>query len=164
MCIRGRTCTFSDIVSGFSRTSPEMLVIAFVCTLLFMIWITDVAALYGFTVGRVPASLLMLFSPSENILSFLIWSSLLGAVLAFVIFSISAFSVPLLYYRRAGLVQAVFLSVTAVFSNLVPVSYTHLDVYKRQDSSPSVIRLLPPSPFCTTCPTTCRDTRYAWRP
>ena len=117
---RKETCTFSDIVSGFSRTSPEMLVIAFVCTLLFVIWVTDVAALYGFTVGRVPASLLMLFSPSENVLSFLLWSSLLGAVLAFVIFSISAFSVPLLYYRRAGLVQAVFLSVTAVFANLAP--------------------------------------------
>ncbi|WP_301100996.1 DUF2189 domain-containing protein [Propionivibrio sp.] len=114
-----KTCGFSDIVDGFSRASRGLLVITLVCTLLFMIWVTDVATLYGFTVGRVPVSLLVFFSPSENILFFLIWSSLLGAVLAFVIFSISAFSVPLLYYRRAGLVQAVVLSVTAVFANFV---------------------------------------------
>jgi uncharacterized membrane protein len=112
------SCKFSDIVSGFSRTSPAMLAIALLSTLLFMIWVTDVATLYGFTVGRVPVSLLLFFSPSENVLSFLIWSSLVGAVLAFVIFAISAFSVPLLYYRRTGLVRAVILSVSAVFENL----------------------------------------------
>lgn len=112
-------CSFSDIVSAFSHTSRGMLAIALVCTLLFMIWLTDVATLYGFTVGRVPVSLFVLFSPTENVLSFLVWSSLLGAVLAFVIFSISAFSVPLLYYRRVGLVRAVVLSVRAVVHNLV---------------------------------------------
>lgn len=112
-------CRFSDIFRGFSRTSSGMIAIALVCTLLFMIWVTDVATLYGFTVGRVPVSLGQFFSPSENIRSFLIWSSLLGAVLAFVIFSISAFSIPLLYYRRVGLVRAVSLSVAAVFKNFV---------------------------------------------
>jgi uncharacterized membrane protein len=40
--------------------------------------------------------------------------------LAFAIFAISAFSVPLIYYRRAGLVRAVHLSVSAVFANLLP--------------------------------------------
>ena len=117
---RNELCRFSDNVHGFSRTSREMLTIALVCTLLFMIWVADVATVYGFTVGRVPASLLTLFFPSKNVLSFMIWSSVLGALLAFVIFSISAFSVPLLYYRRAGLVQAIVSSVTAVFANLLP--------------------------------------------
>lgn len=112
-------CSISDIISGFSRASRGMLAIALVCTLLFMIWVTDVATLYGFTVGRVPVSLLRVFSPSENVLSFLVWSSLLGVVLAFIIFAISAFSVPLLYYRRVGLVRAVSLSVSAVFENLL---------------------------------------------
>ena len=111
-------CRFSDIVSGFSRASRGMFAIAMLCTLLFMIWVADVATLYGFSVGRVPVSLLPLSSPSDNVLSFLIWTSLIGAVLAFVIFSISAFSVPLLYYRRANLVRSVVLSVSAVFANL----------------------------------------------
>jgi uncharacterized membrane protein len=111
-------CRFSDIVSGFSRASRGMLTIALACTLLFMVWVTDVATLYGFTVGRVPVSLLQVSSPSENVLAFLIWSTLVGVVLAMVIFSVSAFSVPLLYYRRAGLVRAVGLSVAAVSKNL----------------------------------------------
>ena len=111
-------CRFSDIVAGFSHASRGMFAIAMVCTLLFMIWVTDVATLYGFTVGRVPVSLLPVSSPSDNVVSFLVWTSLIGAVLAVVIFSISAFSVPLLYYRRAGLVRAVVLSVRAVFANL----------------------------------------------
>lgn len=118
--LRREACNFSDIVSGFSRASGEMLAIALVCTLLFMIWVTDVATVYGFTVGRVPVSPLTLLFPAHNVLAFMIWSSVLGAILAFVIFAISAFAVPLLYYQRAGLVQAIQLSVKAVFANLAP--------------------------------------------
>lgn len=44
----------------------------------------------------------------------------MGAALALIIFAISAFSVPLLYYRRAELVQAIVLSVRVVFGNFVP--------------------------------------------
>lgn len=117
---RREACAFSDIANGFSRASGEMLAIALVCTLLFTIWVTDVATVYGFTVGRVPASPLTLLFPAHNVLAFMIWSSVLGAILAFVIFAISAFSVPLLYYQRAGLVQAIQLSVNAVFANLIP--------------------------------------------
>ncbi len=117
---RCETFGFSDIVSGFSKTSSELLAVGFVCTLLFIIWVTDAATLYGFMVGRTPVSFLVLVSPSNSVLSFLMWSSVLGTVLAFVIFSISAFSVPLLYYRRAGLVRAIYLSVSAVFANLAP--------------------------------------------
>ena len=116
----GESSSFSDIADGFLRASREMLALAFACTLLFIIWIADTATLYGFLVGRTPTPLLQLISPSSDVLTFLCWSSLLGALLAFVIFSISAFSVPLLYYRRAGLVRAVQLSVAAVFANLVP--------------------------------------------
>jgi uncharacterized membrane protein len=109
--------TFSDITVGYLRCGREMLALSLVCTLLFLIWLTDAATLYGFMLGRTPATLLALTSPSESVRSFVLWSSIMGAVLAFVIFSISAFSVPLLYYRRAGLVQAVVLSVRAVCSN-----------------------------------------------
>lgn len=117
---RGETCSFSDIARGFSHTSREMLVIALICTLLFIVWVINAAMLYGFIVGRTPSTLMTIISPAQNVLSFLFWSSLLGVFLAFLIFAISAFSVPLLYYRRAGLLRALNLSVTAVFSNLVP--------------------------------------------
>lgn len=113
-------CNFSDITDGFSRTSREMLAIALLCTLLFIVWVIDVATVYGFSVGRAPASLLVILFPSEDVLTFMIWSSVLGAILAFAIFSVSAFSVPLLYYRRAGFVQAISSSLSAVFANLFP--------------------------------------------
>ena len=116
---RGEKPSFSDVVSGFSRTSREMLILAFGCTLLFIVWIADAAMLYGFLVGRTPTSLTVFLSPSGGA-AFLIWSSLLGAIIAFGIFAISAFSVPLLFYRRAGLARAVHLSVAAVFANLGP--------------------------------------------
>lgn len=115
-----KTPEFSSILAGFSRITREMAALGFVCMLLFLIWMTDAATLYGFMVGRVPTSLLALVLPSGHTWSFLIWSSIMGAVLAFVIFAVSAFSVPLLYYRRVGLVQSVVLSVRAVFSNFIP--------------------------------------------
>lgn len=117
---RGERPGFADIAAGYAKTSPEMIVIAFVCALLFMIWVTNAGTLYGFIVGRTPVALPLLLSPTDNVVAFLLWSSLIGIFLAFIIFSISAFSVPLLYYRRVGLVQAVYLSIAAVFANLVP--------------------------------------------
>jgi len=100
-----------------------MLSIAFVCNLLFIIWVTDVAILYGFIVGGLPVPSQMLVVPAENVISFLSWSSLLGAVLAFLIFKVSAFSVPVLYCRRAGLVRAVHLSLAAVIANFIPCTF-----------------------------------------
>jgi uncharacterized membrane protein len=111
---------FSDVLAGFRRASREILALATVCMLLFLIWITDAATLYGFMVGRTPSLLLGLLPQPDNVGSFVFWSSLMGSVLAGVIFSISAFSVPLLYYRRAGLVQAVVLSVKTVLANFLP--------------------------------------------
>lgn len=40
----------------------------------------------------------------------------MGAALAFIIFSVSAFSIPLIYDRRATLVSGVVASVRAVFT------------------------------------------------
>lgn len=115
-----QTPEFSDIVAGFSRVGREMVALGLVCMLLFLIWMTDAATLYGFMVGRAPMPLLALVPLPENVRPFIIWSSVMGAVLALVIFSVSVFSVPLLYYRRAGLVRAVVLSVRTVFSNFLP--------------------------------------------
>lgn len=111
---------FSDVFIGFSKASRQILAVALVCMLLLLIWLTDAATLYGFMVGRTPVPLLGLLPPPDKVRSFILWSSVMGAVLAFVIFAISAFSVPLLYYRRVELVQAIVLSVRVVFRNFIP--------------------------------------------
>jgi len=115
---RGEDSTLSDIVSGCSRTSPAMFAVSLVSTVLFTVWAIDVAILYGVTVGRVPMLPLMLVPLADDASSLLIWGSLLALLLPFMIFAISAFSVPLLYYRRASLWPALRLSVAAVLGNL----------------------------------------------
>ena len=55
----------------------------------------------------------------SNVIAYELWGSLMGSVLAFIIFAISAFSVPLLYQSRTNLVSAVTLSVKTVFGNFI---------------------------------------------
>jgi uncharacterized membrane protein len=91
-----------------------------VCALLFMIFITDAAILYSYMVGVAPVWLTELMPASAGVLRFLLWGALSGFVVAFLLFAVSAFAVPLLCERRAGLVDAVATSVRVVFANFVP--------------------------------------------
>lgn len=117
---QGESHSVADIRAGFARTPAATWAIALICTVFFILWLVNAAYLYGGVIGRTPEPLVNLLSPSRNVIVFLILSTMLGASLAFIVFAISAFSVPLLYYRRAALLEAVSLSVRAVFSNLIP--------------------------------------------
>ena len=86
---------FGDVVTGFSHASRQIIAVALVCMLLLLIWLTDAATLYGFMVGRTPVPLPGLLPPPDKVVTFMVWSSVMGAALAFVIFAVSAFSVPL---------------------------------------------------------------------
>lgn len=116
---QGAEVGFSDVRRAYARSSAGMLAIAAVSTVLFIVWVVDVATLYGYVVGRVPRQFLNYFGLSEQGAAIVIWGCLLAGVLPLLIFSVSAFSVPLLYYRRARLMQAVRLSVVAVSKNLM---------------------------------------------
>lgn len=116
----GGTCSAADIRHGFSRTNSGISLIALLCTILFVAWVINAAYQYGSIIGRVPEPIFNLIAPSANVMAFLMWSVAFGALLAFCVFAVSAFSVPLLYYRRAGFLRAVVLSVTAVFRNFIP--------------------------------------------
>lgn len=96
-------------------------VIALFCSFLFLIWITDAATLYSFMIGgeHLPYQLPWQVTVPENVLLFELFGSLMGAVLAFAILAVSAFSVPLLYQNRAKLTVAVGMSVKAIFSNFL---------------------------------------------
>lgn len=113
-----RTPRLVDILRAYREAPRQLWVLALVCALLFMIWLTDAATLYGFMVGRVPSGLAQLIAERSDVARFLMWSSLMGGGLAFIIYTVTVFSVPLLFYRRCALVGAVIASVRAVFSNL----------------------------------------------
>ena len=117
----GRQPTLRDALCGFRRAPAGLWAVALLCAFLFMIWITDAAILYSFMVGGPDATKQMLWlgQLQQDKVAFTLWSSLTGAVLAFFVFAISAFSVPLLHQRRASLIQAVYASVSLVLRSFL---------------------------------------------
>lgn len=111
-----------DTARGFATAHPALWALAFVCALLFMIFVTDAAILYSYMVGGAPVWLADLLPVAPGVADFLFWGAVSGFVIAFLLFCVSAFSAPLLIERRAGLVDAVTASVRAVFGNFVPAS------------------------------------------
>ncbi|MCU7846244.1 MAG: DUF2189 domain-containing protein [Candidatus Thiodiazotropha sp. (ex Monitilora ramsayi)] len=105
--------------AAFLRTPLQTWLVALFCAFMFLIWITDAGVLYSFIIGggHLPYELPWLLKANENIASFWMWGALMGAVLAFIIFCVSAFSVPILFENRGNMVQAVHASVRAVFKN-----------------------------------------------
>ena len=115
----GRQPGLGDVGAGFATASRAIWALALVCGLLFMIFVTDAAILYAYMIGDVPVWLSELLPATDGVSRFVLWSSVSGAIVAFLLFTVSAFSVPLLCERRAGLVEAVVGSVKVVFGNFL---------------------------------------------
>lgn len=114
----GEPPRIAHLAEGFRKASPGLWVLALACSFLFLVWVTDAGTLYAMTVGGTavgPAAALV--EPGESLVRFYLWGGATGAAIAFIGFCISAFSVPLICERRAGLVQAVAASVRAVLGN-----------------------------------------------
>lgn len=110
---RGLRPGMGAALQGFRQASPAIWVIALICALLFMIFVTDAVILYSYMVGGAPVGLGGL--SVAGVVGFIQWGGVSGAVIALLLFCCSAFSVPLLCERRAGLVAAVATSVRVVF-------------------------------------------------
>ena len=106
----GRQPGFTDVLRGFGQAPRGLWVLSGVCCLLFLIWLTDAATVFSFMIGGTTPEI-------SQVLRFHLWTSVMGAVLAFIVFNVTAFAVPLLFDRRAVLVGAVTASVRAVFAN-----------------------------------------------
>jgi len=115
----GRPARLSDAFAAFARAPAGLWLIGSICAFLFLVWITDAAVLYAMMIGteHLPFELPWLIKLERHVIAFELWGSLMGSVLAFIIFAISAFSVPLLHEGRADVVQAVLASVRAVLGN-----------------------------------------------
>ena len=117
---KGKTAHPGSIITGFTEASSAVWVIALVCALLFMIFLTDAAILYSYMVGRTPVWPGALETAREGISHFLLWGTISGLAIAFMLYCISAFSIPLLCEHRCPLVPAVVASVRVVFSSFLP--------------------------------------------
>jgi len=114
---RGEPAGFAQALAAYRRAPAGLWAMGAICTFFYLIWITDAATLYGFMVGGEPRGFAALLAPAQEVRNFVLWSSVMGAALAFMIFAVTAFAVPLLHYGRASLIQAVVLSVRTVFGN-----------------------------------------------
>jgi uncharacterized membrane protein len=112
--------SMAAVARGFASAAGAVWVLALVCGLLFMIFLTDAATLYAYMVGGAPVWLTDLIPVAGGVARFALWAAVSGAVVALLLFCISAFAIPLLCERRSGLVDAVTTSVRTVFGNLVP--------------------------------------------
>lgn len=117
----GQQPSARDFWHGFRRMPRGGWVVSFVCALLFLIWITDAGTLYGFMVGREPTRFAHLLRLDQSVVEFVLFSSIMGGVLAFILFTVSAFSIPLLYDHRANLVSGVSASARTVFTRFPTV-------------------------------------------
>ncbi|KYC29271.1 conserved membrane protein of unknown function [Sterolibacterium denitrificans] len=114
---RGQPTGPASVWAGFTEASSAIWVISLVCALLFMIFITDAAILYSYMVGGTPVWLNEFETLHIGVGHFLLWGSVSGFAIAFMLYCVSAFSIPLLCERRCSMVSAIVASVRAVFGN-----------------------------------------------
>ncbi len=113
----GRAPRFADFAAGYRRAPPGLWGLAGVTALLFAIWVTDMAVVYGMFVDHAEGR-----ARTADVIAFLGWGGLAGLFFALTIFVCTAFAVPLLAERRATLPQAVASSVRAVGANPVTMA------------------------------------------
>ncbi|MBV2235358.1 MAG: DUF2189 domain-containing protein [Sterolibacterium sp.] len=113
----GETTGPASVWAGFTQASAAIWVIALVCALLFMIFVTDAAILYSYMVGGTPVWLHDIDTLHIGVGHFLLWGSVSGFAIAFMLYCVSAFSIPLLCEQRCSMVNAIVASVRAVFGN-----------------------------------------------
>ena len=117
----GQKPTLGHALGAFWRAPNGLWLVAALCAFLFLIWVTDAGVLYSFTLGdkieTVGTNWLSAFR--HDAWPFHFWGSLTGSVLAYIIFTISAFSVPLIYDARATATEAIHASARTVMGNFI---------------------------------------------
>lgn len=116
---RGGKPGIRDVAAGFVNTPRDLWGLMLVCGFVFVIWMTDAGILYSFMVGDNSSGWSLLLPLSGTVLRFHLGVSIAGGFFALIVFFVTAYAVPLLIERRAGLVVAVNASVRAVFHSFV---------------------------------------------
>lgn len=112
---------WSDLLVGFRRSPPAVWIMGVLSAFVLVIWLTDAAIIYGLYFGREPVFLkweLLAQSEMRDLLwTYFIFCTLIGSILALIVFAISAFSVPLMFFQRVPLPTAIVRSVRIVIAN-----------------------------------------------
>ncbi|WP_019621709.1 DUF2189 domain-containing protein [Amphritea japonica] len=119
MLHEGRQPGFIDLLKGVREATPGIFFLTFVLCICYLIWVTDAIVIYGmyFGVKAVPISGELLSDPvlRESLFSYLMFTGLMGFVIAQMGFMVGAFSIPLIMHQKMSFVDAVFTSVATVW-------------------------------------------------
>ncbi|MCL2635659.1 MAG: DUF2189 domain-containing protein, partial [Betaproteobacteria bacterium] len=66
------------VFAGFRHAAPALWVLALVCVLLFLIYVTDAAILYSYMIGGMPVRLSETPADPRGLARFLLWGGLSG--------------------------------------------------------------------------------------
>ncbi|MDN2482120.1 DUF2189 domain-containing protein [Vibrio agarivorans] len=108
---KGHKASLAHSMKAIGRNSSSQWAFAVLLAVAMIFWMRIAALLHAIYPSVQGA-------PLSDFLPFLVIGSVIGAVLAAVVFSISAFSIPLMMERRVDMMTAVFTSVNAVRSNI----------------------------------------------
>lgn len=115
----GHQPTLRDLALGITEGTPGIWFLTFVLCLCYLIWVTDALVIYGmyfdFRLVLLDSSVFTDPQLREQLLSYLLFSGVMGLFIALMSFAVSAFSIPLIMHRRLHFVSAVHASVAMVF-------------------------------------------------
>ena len=123
---KGQKLSWRDIlVTVFAQRERQLGWMAFVVLFIFWIWVYQVRILLAIFLGfKTPSTLegfLQVVTGSQEGLTFLVAGTLVGAVLALVLFSVTVIAMPLLLDSERDFVTAMIASVKTVTQNPVPM-------------------------------------------
>ena len=117
----GQQVRFSDLLSGVKESTPGIFFLTFVLCICYLIWVTDAMVIYGlyFGVEAVPLSSELFTDPvlRESLLSYLLFTGIMGFAIALMGFVVGAFSIPLIMHQQKNFVAAVCISVATVWQH-----------------------------------------------
>lgn len=117
---------FGGMLLAPLRSPPGLWFIAFLAAFLFLVWITDALVVYSIYLGFDPMEPTWeaLTDPvrASGVTSYLLLGSVMGLVIALAVFTITVFSVPMVFHRQADFVRAIVASVRSAFANIVPLT------------------------------------------
>lgn len=117
---KGHAVSFSDVFGAFQRSGGQLSAMGVALLICFLVWIEIALFLFMIFFHQTPPSLERFFTEvifSLNGAMLLGVGTVVGAVFAAIVFSISAISVPLIYDKPIDCVSAIRISLLAVRQN-----------------------------------------------
>jgi len=122
----GESVGLSTALTAWRRNGTQIALIGFILTLALLFWIRIATLLFALFFGEAGTDVARLFEQtflSVDGIPFVIVGTVVGAVLAAVVFAISAISIPMLLDHDTDAISAVISSLRAVQVNLVPMAF-----------------------------------------